>query len=230
MLRNNAHRYLVAAVAATAFAGFLTACSSDSADTQSSSSIASLPSSSVSSVAESSTTRVISSTAPPSVTPTLVPLDPVQLADMSDLTEISSLPYTGNAFGTHFSALDRTIGCKFLPAQGTCYVANPPQWRSDDWCALNRNDSVADSDLIGWGNGSYNQAPQHCARQGTSGVGPDYASGSAPFEYGTKMTILLSFEDDTSVTCGSRETGLTCVLEPSAAHGFHISSTDYLTW
>lgn len=231
MLRNNSRRCVATAAAVMVLAGFLTACSSEPTDNQPSTSVVDTSSSQAPIVTEISTSTGISSTAP-SLAPTPVVLSPTQLADMSDLTEVSALPYTGNAFGTHFSALDRTIGCKFLPTQGTCYVVDPPQWRSDDWCAVNRNDGVADSDLIGWGNppAPYSQAPQHCARQGTSGVGPDYASGSAPFEYGTKMTILLSFEDETSVTCGSRQSGLTCVLEPTAAHGFHISSSDYLTW
>lgn len=232
MLQNRPRIYLAAAATIAAFAGLLTGCSSDAAGTASPTSENSISTTQAQITVETSTSTVTPSLSSPSATSKRVVLSPTQLADMSDLTEVSALPYTGNGLGTHFSALDSTVGCKFTPAQGTCYVVDPPEWRSGDWCAINRNDLVSDSNLIGWGNppAPYTQAPEHCARQGTSGVGPDYAASSAVLDYGTKMTILLSIADKTSVTCGSRPSGLTCVLEPGAAHGFHVSSTDYLTW
>jgi hypothetical protein len=62
----------------------------------------------------------------------------------------------------------------------------------------------------------------------TNGAGSDNATDSVLLAIGTKMTILPSHADNTSVTCRSRTNSLTGVLE-TAAYRFHISDTDYLT-
>lgn len=232
MLRQHTRTRLATTAVIAALTALLGACSSDATGDASVTPETGTSTAQAPITTEPSTVPNTPSPTSPPVTTTPAGLSPAQLTDMSDLTEVSAGPYTGQGLGTHFSALDNTVGCKFTPAQGTCYLTDPPTWRSSDWCEVNPNDRVSDSDIIGWGNPPtpYSQAPQHCARQGTNGVGPDYAAHSPALEYGAKMTIPLSFTDQTSVTCGSRPSGLTCVLGLTAAHGFHISPTDYLTW
>ncbi|MBM4568981.1 hypothetical protein GS489_00290 [Rhodococcus hoagii] len=179
-----------------------------------------------------STPAVSSAAVQPGVEPPR--LRAADVADLSDLTAVSAVYFTGNGSGalagTRFRTPNGDATCRFTPTQGTCFVDSPRPWRAEDWCAVNGNDTLQDSNTVGWGNPPrpYTQSAQHCALQGTDGLNPNLRE--APLEIGTKTTILLSFTDQTSVTCGSRDAGLTCVLEPNADHGFHISDSDYLTW
>ncbi|MVU75874.1 hypothetical protein GPX89_01275 [Nocardia sp. ET3-3] len=147
------------------------------------------------------------------------------------LTEVDAGPYTGQAFGTHFTAASGKIACNFNPMQGGCVFSAPEHRAADSVPVCLGSDTPMPYTAVGWrsAEGLASQTPSTCriANAFFNSPAPIAADGrftDAALPTNSTMTITLGWPDTSNkVTCTSTAVEFRCV-QAKSGHGFGATS------
>lgn len=215
-------RKAAALLAGVAIAGSLASCGSEDSAASSDSTVQTAATQTSARTSASSTSATSSS-----------PVAENNADFLDDFEEVDSTPFTGNGSGdlagTRFTTPDESVHCHIISESAVCAVPG----EHSEWPDADRgNDGVRDMPnapaptIIGWMESvgaPLGSKPKNWIQQGTF---PSVNTG-VPLEDGKKLDVLVSFESDERVTCGSKDNNITCV---NGDHGFTVGTDTYATW
>lgn len=139
---------------------------------------------------------------------------PVSSTETIALTEIDAGPYTGQAFGTHFTDATGRIACNFNPMQGGCVFSAPEHRAADPIPVCLGSDTPMTYTAVGWRS---SEAP--------AAVAPGGRFTDVTMPLNSKMSITLGWPDTSNkVTCSSTAAEFRCT-QAKSGHGFVATST-----